>query len=91
MLGSACSAECSPRVIATVAGSARMVDWSGRTGWRGRVGRYQQHGEIGAAEIRGVGGLEEAAVWSELHHHPDRFATSPIPAEILAVLDAADH
>ncbi len=78
-------------VIATVSGPNRMAAWASRPGWRGRIGRYQRHGEIGAAEIRAVGGAEEAAIWSELHHYPDRFFAAPVPAEVLAVLDAADH
>ncbi len=78
-------------VLATGLGSARVQAWHDRPGWRGRVGRYQRHGETGAAEIRAAGGSEEAAIWSELHHSPDRFAASPIPPEMLTVLDAADH
>ncbi len=83
------------RVFATVVaaglGTSRVQAWHDRPGWRGRCGRYQLHGEAGAAEIRAAGGPEEAAVWSELHHYPERFAASPIPPEILRVLDAADH
>ena len=78
-------------VIATVVGPTRVTSWGANSGWRGRVASYQRHGEIGAGEIRAAGGPEEAALWSELHHHPDQFAASPIPPEIVAVLDAADH
>ncbi|MBK5287959.1 MAG: hypothetical protein JJE46_05765 [Acidimicrobiia bacterium] len=78
-------------VLATVLGASRMDAWATRSGWRGRIGRYQRHGEIGAAEIRASHGPEEAAVWSELHHHRDQFATSALPAAALGILDAADH
>ncbi len=78
-------------VLARVIGDARVRRWAGRPGWRGRLGSYQTHGEIGAAEIRAAGGPEAAAVWSELHHHPERFEASSIPMTYLRHLDAADH
>ena len=83
------------RVLATIlaitVGDERVRSWAGRPGWRGRLGTYQNHDEIGAAQIRAVGGPEAAAVWSELHHHPERFASSSIPMDVLHRLDAADH
>ena len=83
------------RVGATVAaatvGDATVRGWAGRPGRRGHLGTYQCHDDIGAAEIRAAGGPEEAAVWSEIHHHPDQFADATIPPAILRVLDAADH
>lgn len=78
-------------VVAVGLGSARMNDWADRSGWQGQVGRYHRHGEIGADEIRAIGGLEDAAVWSEIHHHRDRFDGASIPPAVLRVLDAADH
>jgi hypothetical protein len=72
-------------------GHARVRAWSGRGGLTGRIGRYELHGEIGADELRAAGSPEPVAEWSALHHHRDRFATSAIPANVLAVLDAADH
>lgn len=78
-------------VLAGVVGADRVRGWARTSGWRGRVGSYQLHGEIGAAEIRAAGGPEEAAVWSELHHHPDRFPDSSIPPEYLKVLAHADR
>jgi hypothetical protein len=83
------------RVAATVAAAAvgdeRARDWAGRPGWQGRLGTYQCHDDIGAAEIRAAGGPEDASVWSELHHHRDQFADAAIPPAILRVLDAADR
>ena len=78
-------------LLATLIGDARVRDWARRSGWRGRLGRYQTHDEIGAAQIRAVGGPEAAAVWSELHHHPERFGASSIPMSVLHRLGAADH
>ena len=83
------------RVLATMlamtVGDERVRGWAGRPGWRGRLGTYQTHDEIGAAQIRAVGGPEAAAVWSQLHHRPERFASSSIPMTYLVRLDAADH
>jgi hypothetical protein len=78
-------------VLAVVGGHARVRAWADRAGFAGRVGRYEAHGEIGADELRAAGSPEPVAEWSALHHHPERFATASIPADALAVLDAADH
>jgi len=77
--------------VAVGAGRARVGAWSDRPGWRGRIGRYERHGEIGAEELRAAGSPAPVVEWSALHHHPDRFPTSGIPADVLVVLDAADH
>ena len=83
------------RVVATLLAAAlgdeRVRVWASTAGWKGQLGRYQMHGELGAAAIRAAGGPEEAAIWSELHHHRDRFAGAAIAPEFLDVLDAADH
>ena len=83
------------RSCATVAayglGHDRVRGWAGHAGLRGRFGRYERHGEIGADELLAVGSPEPVAEWSALHHHPDAFGASAIPADVLAILDAADH
>jgi hypothetical protein len=83
------------RAIATVAasglGRTRVGGWADRSGLRGRIGRYERHGEIGADELRAIGSPEPVAEWSALHHHRADFASSRIPPDVLAVLDAADH
>ncbi len=83
------------RVVATVLaygiGHDRVRAWAATSGWRGRVGRYEMHGEIGAAEIRAAGGPEEAALWSALHHHRGEFTNSPIPLKTLLMLAKADR
>ena len=78
-------------VLAAALGDERVGAWASTGGRKGRIGSYQRHGEIGAAEIRAAGGPPEAAVWSELHHHPDQFAHASISPEMLTILDAADH
>jgi putative nucleotidyltransferase with HDIG domain len=78
-------------VCAYAIGRRRVQGWAGRAGVRGRIGRYEQHGELGAEELRAAGSPEPVAEWSALHHHPERFAASPIPDDVLAVLDRADH
>jgi hypothetical protein len=83
------------RSVSTVAtwglGPTRVHGWVGRRGVRGRMGRYELHGEIGADELLAAGSPEPIAEWSALHHHRDRFATSHIPADVLVVLDRADR
>jgi putative nucleotidyltransferase with HDIG domain len=72
-------------------GRTRVQDWSDRPGLRGRFGRYERHDEVGADELRAAGSPHVVAEWSALHHHPERFAASPIPDAVLLVLDRADH
>jgi len=83
------------RSVATVAaygaGRARVRGWAHRDGYRGRFGRYELHGEIGADELRAAGSPEPVAEWAALHHHRQDFGCSAIPPAELAVLDAADR
>jgi len=84
------------RALATVAasgptGSTRMQRWSTRRGWQHRIALYARHGELGAEQIRRAGGREEAAVWSEAHHHPETWSALPIPYDVVVILDAADQ
>jgi hypothetical protein len=84
------------RVIATVAlaggaGPRRVERWANQGGVRRRFALYARHGEIGAEQIRRAGGRDEAAVWSEAHHHPEMWSALSIPPEVVQVLDAADQ
>jgi hypothetical protein len=84
------------RALATIAvmggsGPNRVARWERNRGLRGRIARYARHGALGAEEIRRAGGREEAALWSEAHHHPETFATLKIPTEVVEILDAADQ
>lgn len=58
--------------------------------WTNRVGRYVNHDEIGAAQLRAAGARPEVATWADVHHRPERWARCGIPAEICAVLAEAD-
>jgi hypothetical protein len=86
------------RVMATlgmlVVGRRRMIPWAGRRGWRGRFGRYADHGRIGGRLIREAGGREEVAVWAEHHHEgnerPDG-AVPGVPDRAVRALVAADR
>ncbi len=85
------------RAIATVAvlgpSGPTRVDALAATkgGWRYRIALYARHGELGADQIRRAGGREEAAVWSEAHHHPETWTRIPIPCDVVVILDAADQ
>ena len=83
------------RSVATVAayglGHDRVRGWADRPDLRGRIRRYELHGELGADELRAAGSPEPVAEWSALHHHRDRFGSSTIPPATLEILDAADH
>jgi hypothetical protein len=84
------------RALATVSvmgptGSTRVERWLTRRGWRHRIALYARHGEPGADQIRRAGGREEAAVWSEAHHHPETWTQIPIPYDVVQILDAADQ
>jgi hypothetical protein len=84
------------RAIATVAaaggsGEKRVGRWKSCGGVRQRIWRYAHHGEIGARELRAVGAREEAATWSEAHHHPETWPTLDLPPAVIQILDAADQ
>jgi hypothetical protein len=83
------------RALATVAaagvGEGTLRQWQARGGWRRRIALYDDHGELGAAQIRRAGGREEAAVWAAVHHHPETWATLDIPPAVAAALDEADQ
>ncbi len=84
------------RAVATVvatgpSGESRVSRWACTGGWRRRFALYARHGELGAEQIRRAGGREEAAVWSEAHHHPERWAELSIPPAVVQALDDADQ
>lgn len=84
------------RVVATVsaavAGRDAATMWVRGKGFTRRVGLYVDHGAIGADMIRLAGGSEAAAAWSAAHHEPpETWPALPIPAPVVAVLDAADN
>ena len=73
-----------------VAGHARADTWSSKRGFAGRVGRYLQHGGLGAGRIRAAGGSEPAARWAAAHHDRGSWAATGIPTPVVEVLHAAD-
>ena len=84
------------RVIATLTmgaiGRPRVRAWATRDGWRGRFGRYGDHGLIGAELVRAAGGREEAATWASVHHlikakHPRTELGLP-PAVVFVLRDS---
>ena len=83
------------RVVATVSGAVVGRDhaeaWSETSGFTRRVGLYLRHTELGGDRIRLAGEPEEAALWSAVHHDPERWAELPIPEPVIAALDAADN
>jgi hypothetical protein len=84
------------RAVATIvaigpSGEWRVTRWACTRGWRRRVALYARHGELGAEQIRRAGGREEAAVWSEVHHHPERWRELSIPPAVVRALDDADQ
>ena len=60
------------RVGATVLGLA------GRERWRGRVGEYLHHDEIGAELLRGAGSDSLTITWAREHHLPRERWTVPL-------------
>ena len=84
------------RAVATIvaigpSGESRVTRWACTRGWRRRVALDERLGELGAEQIRRAGGREEAAVWSEAHHHPERWRELSIPPAVVQALDDADQ
>lgn len=82
------------RVAATLTratvGRTRTDRWIEGRGVRARFGRYLRHDELGEARIRAAGAPEPVARWAGAHHDATRWATTGIPREVMAALDAAD-
>ncbi len=84
------------RAAATVAG--RLVPrktarrWaSSASGFRGRIGAYLTHGEIGARLIRKAGGRAEVAAWTEIHQDVGLApAGLGFPAAVVEALSESD-
>lgn len=79
------------RVAATVVGLTglpRSRGWSGRRGWRSKVGRYLEHDRIGADLLGSAGSDPLVVAWARQHHWPSR--RFELPAPVAAALKAAD-
>jgi hypothetical protein len=82
------------RVGATLAGAAAGHDmaeaWAAKRGITRRVGLYLRHPELGATRIRLADGRTEVAAWAEVHHQPERWASTGIPEPVITALHDAD-
>lgn len=86
------------RVVATLTmglvGRDRVRGWAARTGWRGRFGRYADHGPIGGALVRSAGGRDEVAAWASVHHlirRKDPGRGVDLPLEVVIALSESDR
>lgn len=80
------------RVVATLAmlllGRARVAEWSAARGYRGRIGRYARHDQLGAALLAEAGSDPLTVAWAREHHlPPDRWT---VPRDLATALEAAD-
>lgn len=73
------------RVVATVVGG--LAPRRARR-WRGRIGRYVAHPELGAELLAGVGSDELTVAWAREHHRPPTRWT--VPRRVADALKAAD-
>ena len=77
-------------VVAAIGGPARIAGWAPRPGYRGRIGRYLDHPDRGAVQIRRCGGSPEAAAWAAAHQDRARLAGCGIPGPVVDALRDAD-
>lgn len=75
-------------VQAVVAGHRRVAAWRGAPGWRGQVGRYLAHPELGAERLREAGSHDLTVAWAAEHQGNDR--SGVVPPRVAAALAAAD-
>ncbi len=78
-------------VLTVALGDARVRGWRDRPGWRGRVGRYEDHADRGAGELAAAGSPPEVVAWAAGHHHPDRLAGLGLDPTVVAALVRADR
>jgi hypothetical protein len=73
---------------ATVIGG--VVSHGRARGYPNRIGRYIAHDDLGAARLEAAGARPEPVAWARVHHRPERWAETGIPADICAALARAD-
>jgi len=83
------------RVVATICGLSiadRANAWPpNRRGLRGRIARYLDHSERGAARLLDAGSSELAVAWAREHHFgPERRTIDPDMFALLLAADDAD-
>lgn len=66
----------------------RARNWRRSNGFRGQIGRYLDHSEIGAAELQAAGVSDLAVTWAREHHlAPSERSIDPALAAALAAAD----
>jgi hypothetical protein len=82
------------RAFATLAGRTVRLEtarrWAESGGFKGRIGAYLTHGEIGARMIRDAGGRPEVAAWAEVHQRPRSAIRLGIPQDVVDALLESD-
>lgn len=78
-------------VLTYALGAGRVQGWAGRSGFRGRCGRYETHSARGAAELTAAGSPPVVVAWAAAHHRPGRMAELGLAPESVAALVRADR
>ncbi len=63
-------------------------EWAEQAGWRGVMGRYHLHPDIGAQSLRAAGSDPLTVDWTAQHHQPEEAWT--VPTDLARALKAAD-
>ena len=58
--------------------------------WTNRFGAYIAHDDRGAARLEVAGARPEAVAWARVHHRPELWPASGIPADLCEALAIAD-
>jgi hypothetical protein len=69
---------------------AGVVSHGRARGFPNRIGRYVAHDDLGAARLEAAGARRESVAWARVHHRPQRWGETAIPADICAALARAD-
>jgi hypothetical protein len=69
---------------------AGMVSHGRARGYPNRIGRYIAHDDLGAARLEAAGARSESVAWARVHHRPQRWSETGIPADICVALARAD-
>lgn len=81
------------RSLATVTiyalGKKRVRSWAWRSGWKGRFGRYSDHGAIGALLLAETGSDQRVITWAKIH--ASKTTTTEIAVAQAQQLRVADH
>jgi hypothetical protein len=75
-------------VVATAVGRDKVAGWSGRSGWRGRAGRYVTHDQRGGALLAAADSTPFTATWAREHHQPE--VTWTLDPALTSLLKEAD-